>query len=294
MQTYRAELLLVVTTLLAGFGWIFSKHAIAELPSFGFIGLRFLIASICLLPFCYRHLFRVKLLDLFKAFCIGGLLGSALLLWIYAVSNSDTLGEGAFIMSLSMLIAPLIAWPLFGDRPSAAFAYSLPLAFTGLVLLSMAGNWQLSGSQLWFGLAAVTLAVQFNLNKKYAQRIPILLLTCVQLFCTGLLGLVLSAFVEDWPTQVSGSIWGWFALSALLATSLRFVLQTAGQKHTSSINAAMIMILEPVWTLILSVLWLAESVSLYKVAGCALILLSILLARGWSRIGTIFLYFKKA
>lgn len=39
---FPAELLLVVTTLLAAGGWVFSKQAIQELPPFGFIGLRFI------------------------------------------------------------------------------------------------------------------------------------------------------------------------------------------------------------------------------------------------------------
>ena len=39
-----------------------------------------------------------------------GVLGSAVMTWIYAISISDTLGEGAFIMSLSMLFVPIVAW----------------------------------------------------------------------------------------------------------------------------------------------------------------------------------------
>ncbi|CAH8242281.1 hypothetical protein VAEKB19_6410001 [Vibrio aestuarianus] len=38
----RAELILVITTLLAAAGWVFSKQAIQGLPPFGFIGVRFL------------------------------------------------------------------------------------------------------------------------------------------------------------------------------------------------------------------------------------------------------------
>ncbi|QSA19887.1 EamA family transporter, partial [Vibrio furnissii] len=48
----RAEIILVLTTLLAAAGWVFSKQAIQGLPPFGFIGLRFVTASLILLPFC--------------------------------------------------------------------------------------------------------------------------------------------------------------------------------------------------------------------------------------------------
>ena len=114
----HAELLLLAVTVIAAFGWIFSKEAIEHLPAFGFIGLRFLLASLCLLPFCYRDLSQVKPIVLLKAFFVGSLLGCALLLWIYAVSISETLGEGAFIMTLSKLFVPLVAWSLFDDKPA--------------------------------------------------------------------------------------------------------------------------------------------------------------------------------
>ncbi len=41
----KADLLLVLTTILAAAGWIFSKESIQGLPPFGFIGLRFILAS---------------------------------------------------------------------------------------------------------------------------------------------------------------------------------------------------------------------------------------------------------
>jgi drug/metabolite transporter (DMT)-like permease len=119
------------------------------------------------------------------------------------------------------------------------------------------------------------LALHFNVNSKYSQKLPVLLLTCIQLFITGLIGLLISSF----PEEVSTSIWIWFALSTLLATSLRYVMQTMGQKFVQAGNAALIMILEPVWTVILSVLWYGEVLTANKLVGCALILFSLVIYR---------------
>ncbi|MGF1684061.1 DMT family transporter, partial [Photobacterium minamisatsumaniensis] len=273
----RADLILVVTTMLAAAGWIFSKETIQGLPPFGFIGLRFVLASLLLLPFCIRSFKQVTKSDLIKAMGVGCLLSAALLLWIYAISMSETLGEGAFIMSLSMLFVPLVAWPLFKLRPPRIFWLSLPIAIVGLMMLSFGGGggWQQSTSQIWFVLCAVMLAIHFNFNSKYARRIPTLLLTCLQLFVTGCMGLIVSAIFETQPEVIASSIWGWFFLSVVVATSIRYVMQTAGQKNTTAANAAIIMILEPVWTVILSVLWYSESMPAHKVAGCLLILLSL-------------------
>ncbi|WP_028023209.1 DMT family transporter [Enterovibrio calviensis] len=277
----RASLILLFATVLAAWGWIFSKEAIQGMPAFGFIGLRFILASLCILPFCFRQLKVVDRGVLARAAGVGCVLACAILFWIFAMSVSTSLGEGAFIMSLSMLIVPPIAWLLFKQKPPRIFWFSMPIAVGGLALLSLGGvGWQLSPSQIWFLLAALFLAVHFNLNNRYAQRIPTLVLTCVQLFSTGVVATIASLLTETWPDTISPSIWGWFTLSVLVATSLRYLMQTLGQKGASAANAAIIMILEPVWTVILSVVWYSESMPAHKVAGCALIMLSLLIYRG--------------
>ena len=283
-QERRADFILVATTMLAAAGWIFSKEAIQGLPPFGFIGSRFLLASFFLLPFCYTALRKMSLNDLVRAMGVGCLLGSALLLWVYAISVSDTLGEGAFIMSLSMLFVPLLAWPLFKQQPPRMFWFALPVAMTGLLLLSSANGWQQSSSQLWFVLAALMVAIHFNVNSCLAQRIPPLLLTSIQLFVTGLMGVVASLNLETWPEQVNIDIWSWFAMSVLIATSLRYVMLTTGQKYTTASNAAIIMLLEPVWTVVLSILWYGEQMPMNKLLGCSLILSALLFYRGGTRL----------
>lgn len=188
--------ILILATVLSAFGWIFSKETIQGLPPFGFVGLRFLIASLCLLPFCYKALVKASGKEIRSAALVGVLLATALMSWIHAISISDTLGEGAFILSLSMLMVPFVAWVLFKQRPKRIFWFSLPIAASGLAFLSLADGWQSSVSQLWFLFNAVVLALHFNINSKYSQTLPVLVLTCIQLFVTGLVGLTASALFK--------------------------------------------------------------------------------------------------
>lgn len=277
--TFRAELFLIITTFLAAAGWVFSKEAIQELPLFSFIGIRFILASLCLLPFCFSALRKARWQDCVRSMGVGMLLSTAIFSWIYAVSISDTLGEGAFIMSLSMLFVPLLAWPLFGARPPRAFWVSLPFAFAGLFLLSWNDGWEIAPSQLWFIAAAIGLATHFNFNSKYSASLPTILLTTLQLFMVGCLGVVLSLFFETWPQNVSPITWKWVFLSVLLATSLRYLMQTLGQKSVNPTNAAILMLLEPILTMILSVLVYNEAMPLNKFVGCAILLSSLFFYR---------------
>lgn len=275
----KAAWILIATTMLAGLGWIFSKETIQGLPPFGFIGLRFLVASVCLLPLCIRAFRRLSRVQLAQAIGGGGILALALLAWVHAISISETLGEGACIVSLSMIIVPIVAWALFKERPKRAFWFAMPIAIAGLAFLSLQGGWNSSPGQIWFLANACLLALHFNVNSKLAQKLPILLLTCIQLFVTGLISLVMSLLLEEPPVSVDSSIWGWFAASAVLATSLRYVMQTLGQKGCNPGNAALIMLLEPIWTVILSILWYGEQLSTNKLIGCSLILFALLFYR---------------
>ncbi|EPP7508956.1 DMT family transporter [Vibrio cholerae] len=276
---FPAELLLVLTTLLAAGGWVFSKQAIQELPPFGFIGLRFIAASLCLLPFCLGALKKASRQACLQSMGVGVLLAASLFCWIHAISISDTLGEGAFIMSLSMLFVPLLAWPIFGQRPIRAFWLSLPVAVVGLFLLAWNGTWQFAANQLWFLAASCCLALHFNFNSRFSSQLPPMLLTTIQLFTAGCLGITLSGLTESWPATISLVTWKWFALSVLLATSLRYLMQTMGQKSANPTNAALLMLLEPVWTLVLSVVIYQETMPFNKMLGCGFLLASLLLYR---------------
>lgn len=280
-QNKKADLLLISATILAGFGWIFSKQTIQEMPPFMFIGIRFMMASLIFIPLCLPMLRKLSTQDIVKSALVGFLQGVVLLLWIYSVSITDALGEGAFIMSLSMLFVPLLAWPLFKQKPNTGFWMALPIAGAGLFMLSNTGEWQVSGSQLFFLLAALTLAVQFNLNSQFSKSIPTLPFTTIQFFCTGLLAILFSLLTENWPESIEYTTWGWLIASVIPATCLRFFLQISGQKHTSTANAAIIMILEPLWTVILSIMFYAEQMTFNKSAGCLLILAALVTYKLW-------------
>lgn len=272
----RGDLLILAATLLASAGWLFSKEAIISLPPAGFVGWRFLLAALLLLPFCYRKLVNTSPELLLKAAAIGLVMTLNLIFWIQAISHSEGIGEGAFIMSLAMLMVPPFAWLLFKERPLRQFWIALPIALMGLFLLTMENGLSLSLSQLLFLFASLSLALYFSLNSRFARRIDPMALTCIQLAVTGVMHLLYSASFEHWPSSIAPITWVWFSASVLLATSFRFVLQSMGQKYSPVANAALIMMLEPIWTVLISVFWYHEPMPLPKILGCTLILLALL------------------
>lgn len=269
----RAPLLLMMlVTLLAAAGWLFSKEAIRELPPASFIGSRFLLAALLLLPLAWLREPPPSREQLRHAAGCGILLGANLLLWITAISQSDALGSGAFIMSVATLMAPLAAWAAFKTRPGRHYWLTLPLAIAGLLLLSSGTHWGVSLSLFWFLAAATTLGVQLAVHRHFAQSIPPTWLTCIQLAVTGGLGSLLSLLTEQWPAGISTGVWGWFAASVLIATTLRYWLLTHALSKMTTTHAALMLLLEPVWTLLFSTLFYDEPLGGAKLAGAGLVL----------------------
>lgn len=274
-------LLMVLVTLLAAAGWLFSKEAIRELPPAAFIGSRFLLAALLLLPLAWLREPPPTRAQLLRAAGCGTLLGTSLLLWVTAISQSDALGSGAFIMSVATLMAPLAAWAAFRAKPGRHYWLTLPIAIAGLLLLSSSTHWGgdhpeqtgVSLSLFWFLAAATTLGIQLAVHRHFAQSIAPTWLTCIQLAMTGLLGTLLSLLTEQWPEGgVSHGIWGWFAASVLIATTLRYWLLTHALSKMTTAHAALMMLLEPVWTLLLSTLFYSEPLGGAKLAGTGLVL----------------------
>ncbi|MFM5648305.1 DMT family transporter [Aeromonas veronii] len=266
-------LLMVLVTLLAAAGWLFSKEAIRELPPAAFIGSRFLLAALLLLPLAWLREPPPTRAQLVRAAGCGTLLGASLLLWVTAISQSDALGSGAFIMSVATLMAPLAAWGAFRAKPGRHYWLTLAIAIVGLLLLSSSTHWGVSLSLFWFLAAATTLGIQLAVHRHFAQSIAPTWLTCIQLAMTGLLGTLLSLLTEQWPEAgVSHGIWSWFAASVLIATTLRYWLLTHALSKMTTAHAALMMLLEPVWTLLLSTLFYNEPLGGAKLAGAGLVL----------------------
>lgn len=272
LKALGGEVYLLGATLLAAVGWIASKLVVLEMPGPLFIGVRFFIASLILLPFCFRLIRQLSWSQLLGIAGVGLILSGSLQVWVYAVSITDSLSEGAFITSLAMIIAPFVSWLIFRVKPNRAFWLSFPISIIGMLLLTLTNGWAFEESQIYFLLASIMLSLHFVMNKRVTNNVKPIASICIQLFMVGISGMAFAAMTGQPEFEITGSLVFWFTVSAVVATAIRYLLQTVGQHSVNMEVAALIMILEPVWTLILSVTMLGETVELQKLAGGAVII----------------------
>ena len=108
---------------------------------------------------------------------------------------------------------------------------------------------------------------------------PALSLTTLQLLSVGIVLTAVSWVVEEQTLSLDAPILGWFLASVLLASSLRFFLQIKAQGMTTPSHAAVILMLEAVWTALLAAWWFNETMSALQLTGCALIFAALLINR---------------
>ena len=279
----KAELILVSVTIIAAFGWIFSKEALAELPPIFFLGVRFVIAGIVLFFVGARFFKGIRWQDLKGATLVGAVMSIAMMFWIVGLDQVSNIGVGAFINSLGVILVPVFARFMFKERPARSIWIALPIAVIGLGCLALGNGVSFEWAQCFFLVSAITFAFQFNLLTRMSTKLHVLVLTAIQLFTAGVVMLMVSPTIEEVPHSVSLPIVGWFLASTLIATSLRFLLQTYGQSLTPASHAAVIMNLEPVWTALLAAIWFSETMTSLQLIGCALIFSAMLVSK-WSQV----------
>ncbi|MCB8889034.1 DMT family transporter [Vreelandella malpeensis] len=275
---WQADALLLLVTLMAAGGWIFSKEALVGMPPLLFIGTRFLLAGAILLGFAWPALRRLPARRVRRGLLVGLLFSVATGFWIMGLHYSQHLGESAFITSLGILMVPVIGM-LFGETPPRTTWVALPVALTGFGLLSLNAGFRVEISQLLMVCAALGFALLINVNTRVVRNVPALPLTTLQLLAVGTVLTLLSLLFERAPVAVESAILGWLLASVVLSSSLRYFLQIKAQGMTTPSHASVILMLEAVWTALIAAWWFGESMTALQLTGCSLIFLALLINR---------------
>jgi len=272
-------LILVFVTQLAALGWVFSMNSLRGMTPLYFIGIRFALGGLVLIGPALPGILRLPARDLRRAAVTGLFLGLSMVSWIEGLRFTDNIGVGAFIAGLGSIAAPLVGGLLFRWRIGGATWAAVAVATAGMALLSLGRGLSLSPADLFFLGSALATSLNLGFTTRYAARIPVLALTAIQMFSVGAISSLIAVVSEPPPGMPDGETLGWLAASVLVATSIRFFLQVKGQSMTPLSRSALILTLEPVWTVLIAVYWLGSSLTLSQGAGCALIFAALLVSR---------------
>lgn len=274
-----ADAVLLLVTLLAAAGWLFSKQVLLAMPPLLFMGLRFTLSGGVLLALA-RWQGAVLSADGLRRCARGGsVLGIAMMFWICGLNLSSNLGVAAFISSMGVVLAPFVARLLLAAPLSRAAWGAMALAGLGMACMSLRGDGSVHHADWLLLASALGLATYLVVNSRDMARLPVLPATALQQLAAAVWCLAGSVLLESWQAVSLQHSWGWLAASVLLATCLRFVLQGWGQGRMPVAHSAFILLLEPVWTALLAAWWFGTGFVPQQWLGAALVLSALLLSR---------------
>jgi drug/metabolite transporter (DMT)-like permease len=284
----RADLLMLLTALIWGTGFVAQTAGMDHIGPYLFSGLRFALGSLCLVPLILRNAKTARVPEplLNRGMLRAGIImGLALALGI----NLQQVGllftsvtNSGFITGLYVIVVPLLGL-LLGHKTGLGTWLGCLLAVVGMCLLSIgdnfhvaSGDWlQLIGAFVWGG--HVVLVSLFASRHDPIRLAFLQFATCsvVSLLLAVLFEpIVLNAVIDAGPALLYGGI---------VAVGVGYTLQVVAQKHAIASHAAIILSLEAVFAAIAGAWILGEALQLRGYIGCGLMLAGMLLAQLWPK-----------
>ncbi len=284
MSRTSANALLLLAGAIWGMGFVAQQTAMENLGPFAFIALRFLVASMVVLPFVWRECKRPKqpLPDLlpihFVQFITIGLCLFAGMAAQQVGLLTITVTNSGFLTGLYVVFTPFLAVLLFRQWPHPIVWPATLIAMAGIFLLSGGDLSNLQPGDLLTVFSAACWAMQVVLIGRFIGRTnrP-LTLSLVQFMVTCALAAIVSALVETTSLDAIKAAAFEILYTGIFATGIAFSLQVIGQRYTTAPQAAIFLSSESLFAALFGAIVLGERIGLIGLSGCALIFAAMLL-----------------
>lgn len=277
MRTYIGEIMLCITAIIWGSGFVVSAVALEHYTPYQILAGRFLIGFLILGVIFYK-----KFKGLNKGIIIKGLVLGFFLYIAFALQTVGlqytTPSKNAFLTAVNVVIVPFIAFFAYKRKIDKFELTGAILAIIGIGFLSLQFSADVNVGDLLTLACAVAFAYQIFYTAKYVKDEDPITLTIVQMFFAAVFAWVVVLFKGElsfsFETEAVGSL---FYLAAF-STTLAFLFQTIAQKFTNETKAAIILSTESFWGMVFSVILLSEVLTARMVIGAILILCAIMIS----------------
>ncbi|TXL65724.1 DMT family transporter [Cerasibacillus terrae] len=280
----KADLMMVVVTMLWGSSYLFMKMGINTIQGFNLVGLRFGIAFIFAGAIFYKRLIKTD----FKTLKYGALLGFFLFSTLSTVTigmNYTSVSNAGFIFSLAVVFVPLLLAIFFKRKPEPKVIFGITLAVIGIALLTLNGEVKLNNGDFLITLGALFYALYIIVTDRITKHVDSINLGVVQLGFAGLFGFVFSFIFEE--PKLPNTTEAWIAVLALgiFCSAIGFIGQTIAQKYTTPTRTGLIFSLEPVFAALFAFVFIGEILTTKGYFGAALILFGVISTKiNWKKI----------
>lgn len=283
------ELLLIITTLIWGFAFVFQDMGMEYVSPFTFNAMRSFVGAFFILLFAIVIRFVNKKKNLSLAPCsrknlwLGGLICGVCLFGAMSTQQIGIMYEGAgksgFLTALYILFVPIFGL-LFKRKTSIKILFCLFFAAIGVYFINKdPSGFAWSKGSFFLLLCAMFYGMQIIAIDHYANLCDTFYLTALQFFICAILSSVMMFLLETPSVYQIAQAAIPILFVGILSSGVAFTFQTYAQKEVHPVVASLIMSLESVFAVIGAWLFLHETLSLTETIGCLIIFLSILLSQ---------------
>jgi len=288
-KNYIAYIQMSIAMIIIGSFVVIGKFILEEVPVFLASELRLLIANFILIPLFYfkeKKLPKVNKKDA-RIFIIQAFVGVFLfsVCTLYGLKYTTAL-ESGLILSCTPAVMALIAYFFLKEKLGATKLIGILFTVLGTMSINIIGTVatgnvnaiSIFGNFLIF-LAVIGDAVFFSFGKLLSDRWSPLAISMILSILGSIFFLPLAVYEAlhiDF-SSISLSVWGWIIYTGTIVTVVAVILMNQGLKKVPASVASVFTALTPVSTVLLSSIFLKESIYWYHLLGMVFILLGILM-----------------
>ncbi len=292
MKKYIGESALLLNTIIWGGTFALIKNALTDISPLLFLGIRFFIAAVLLLPFVYTVIRKTNK----NTFIAGAVLGLFYFLGFATQTiglNYTTATKSGFITGTFVVFIPILQTIIERRIPRWYNIVSIFFVMIGLIFLSSGGDNLFQfinelGSDFNFGdfltlLCAILFAFQVVYVDVFTKKYDYMPMVFIQLLITGLGGLIGSLILSSVGLEIVKFNLNSNVIIALIYTSvfasiIATILQLKFQKVVTPTKAGIIYSFEPIMAAILAFFIVGEKISKFGMFGGVFIVIGLLLS----------------
>lgn len=253
-------------------GWTFVvvKDAIVRYPVASFLGVRFVLAALVLWLIVAGLRIGVESRRAAIGLGIGVVLALSYLFQTLGL-HATTVANTGLITGLFVVFTPIIDRLVWRVSSHSAIWLAAAVAFIGTALLTGGAPTGLHGGDLLVLLGSIGFALHITLLSRYAAGGP-LVLAAWQMTAAGIVLTASAITTGAVLLPVPGSVWAALAITGIFASAIAFWVQTYAQQRLPASRAALILTLEPTFTVFFAFLLAGERFRPVQAVGAGLIL----------------------
>ncbi len=276
-STLVPALMMLTASLCWGASYLFMQKSLAEVGPCSLIVWRFGIAFVFSALLFPRTLFSATKAEWKHGLLLGVLLGIA----FYAVMiglRGTTTGNAGFLLGCTSVFVPLLC-ALKSRKWTLRILLAAAVSVSGIGLMTLQSGFRLRPGDLFCMLSALLYSFYIILAGGFLRNDNPLRIGVIQFSGAAAAagaGALISGETAFLPATLP--VWGEILFLGIFCSAAGFMLQMSAQKKLSPEYVSLLYSSEPVFAMILGLIFLAEPLSAGRLGGAALILCGILLS----------------